>query len=172
MDREQRPKHFLLRISPLLHKFPRRTRKTGYGVDGDRRPSAVRLDDRQSPGSCCACAGTEARLSSLVKGARAGFEKPGEPWPHRLSTPSLQSSLCPTVLVTLRGGRYICREPAAAFYYCISNPHDPGSLSPNAFLAHALCPPPPPGTRQAFCATPRYATPIPASLDSKLVRFA
>ena len=40
----------ILRISPLLHKFPRRTRKTGYGVDGDRRPSAVRLDDRQSPG--------------------------------------------------------------------------------------------------------------------------
>jgi hypothetical protein len=58
---------------------------------------------------------TPARLSSLVKGARAGFEKPGEPWLHRLLTPSLQHSLCPTVLVTLTGGRYICREPVAAF---------------------------------------------------------
>lgn len=161
-----------LHCSTSSHGEHGRRERRGMGLMAIVGPQRSRLHDRQSPGSCCACAGTGARLSSLVKGARAGFEKPGEPWPHRRLTPSLQSSLCPTVLVTLRGGRYICREPVAAFYYCISNPHDPGSLSPNAFLAHALCPPPPPGTRQAFCATPRYATPIPTSLDSKLVRFA
>lgn len=108
--------------------------RRGMGLMAIVGPQAVRLDDRQSPGSCCACAATEARLSSLVKGARAGFEKPGEPWPHRLLTPSLQSSLCPTVLVTLRGGRYICREPPLVFYCCISNPQHPGSSTPNAFL--------------------------------------
>jgi len=114
---------------------------------------------------------TQARLSSLVKGARAGFEKPGEPWPHRPLTPSLQSSLCPMRLQTLTGGRYICREPVAGFHYCISNPQHPGPHLPTPFLYTAL----PSSTsrrKQAFCATPRYATSIPTSLDSKLVRFA
>ena len=145
--------------------------RRGMGLMAIVGPQRSRLHERQSPGSCCACAGTEARLSSLVKGARAGFEKPGEPWPHRPLTPSLQSSLCPTVLVTLRGGRYICREPPLFFCHCISIPQHPGPHLPTRFLYTAL----PSSTsrrKQAFCATPRCATPIPTSLDSKLVRFA
>ena len=127
-----------LHCSTSSHGEHGRRERRGMGLMAIVGPQRSRLDDRQSPGSCCACAGTGARLSSLVKGARAGFEKPGEPWPHRRLTPSLQSSLCPTVLVTLRGGRYICREPPLVFCYCISNPqhNTPAPPSPNAFLVH------------------------------------
>jgi hypothetical protein len=102
----------ILRISPLLHKF-RKRRGMGLMAIVGHKPFGWTTGSRLRS---CSCAGTDpARLSSLVKGARAGFEKPGEPWLHRLLTLSLQHSLCPTVLVPLTGGRYICREPVAAF---------------------------------------------------------
>lgn len=86
------------------------TTRTGYGVNVDRRPSAVSAGPPAVARLVFVRWCRRPQLSSLVNGARAGFENPREPWLHRLLTPSLQSFSMPDEVANAnRRKKYISR---------------------------------------------------------------